>query len=157
MKNLIIRAIGRLPESWQKEAVHNYAERLGSLGGAEIVELPEAGKGSVKPDVARVNAAEAASLLKGIPDGAFVVALDETGKSYASPALAEALASWNANGRTVVFLIGGSWGLGDAVRERADAVLAFGPMTLPHGLARVVLLEQLYRARMIQEGRAYQK
>lgn len=134
-----------------------YAERLDALGGAEVVELPEAGKGSAKPDEARVRAAEGVSLLKGIPEGAFVVALDATGKSVSSPDLAVRLAGWLRQGQPVVFLIGGSWGLDAAVRERADAILAFGPMTLPHGLARVVLLEQLYRARMIQEGRAYQK
>jgi 23S rRNA (pseudouridine1915-N3)-methyltransferase len=157
MKNLIIRAIGRLPETWQKEAVHSYMERLSSLGGAEVIELPEASKGSAKPDEVRTRAAEAVSLLKGIPEGAFVVALDETGKAFSSPELAKRLAGWSEQGQPVVFLIGGSWGLDASVRERANAVLAFGPMTLPHGLARVVLLEQLYRARMIQEGRAYQK
>jgi len=157
MKNLVIRAIGRLPEAWHKEAIHMYTHRLDALGGVEMVELPEAGKGSAKPDEARVREAEGASLLKGIPEGAFVVALDEAGKAFSSPDLAARLLDWQHQGQPVVFLIGGSWGLSAAVRERANAVLAFGPITLPHGLARVVLLEQLYRARMIQEGRTYQK
>jgi 23S rRNA (pseudouridine1915-N3)-methyltransferase len=158
MKTLMIRTIGKLPESWQKEAIHIYEERLDAFGGVEIVELPEGHGGSAKPDEAKTRKVEAESLLKGIPDGAFIVALDETGKSMTSPTFATKLMDWSSGGsRTVVFLIGGSWGLDASVRDRSDVILSLGPMTLPHGIARVVLLEQLYRAKMISAGKTYHK
>lgn len=158
MKNLTIRAIGTLPESWQREAVHIYTERLAALGGIEVIQLPEGGAGSAKPDEKKTKEREADSLLKGVADRAFIVALDEAGTSYSSLHFAKKIDAWSEQGqRPLVFLIGGSWGLSGRVRERADAILSFGPMTLPHGIARVVLLEQLYRAKMINSGKTYHK
>lgn len=154
----MIRAIGRLPEPWQKEAVHMYEERLAPFGGVDITELPEGHGGSSKPDEHKTRSVEANSLLKGVPEDAFLVALDETGKSLSSVKLAEKLQDWSDDGRrTVAFVIGGSWGLDERVRKKAGAILSFGPMTLPHGIARVILLEQLYRAQMIRAGREYHK
>lgn len=135
-----------------------YEERLAAFGKIDLVELPEGHGGSSRPDEAKTRTIEAESLLKGVPKGAFVVALDETGKSFSSLSFAKKLEEWSENGaRSVVFLIGGSWGLDEKVRKAAGAVLSLGPMTLPHGMARAVLLEQLYRARMIQSGREYHK
>ncbi len=157
MKKLIIRAIGRVPEKWHQEAVEMYAERLRPMNPVEIVELPEGHGGSLKPDVEKTKGNEAESLLKGISKDAWVVALDESGKSLASTVFAEKLQEWTADGRTVVFLIGGSWGLGAEVKARANTTLSLGSMTLPHALARIVLLEQLYRAEMIRSGKTYHK
>lgn len=157
MTNLLIRAIGRTPEPWHQQAVHMYRERLAPLSPVEIVELPEGHKGSAKPDVEKTRAAEAKSLLKGIPRDAWVVALDEAGKNLSSMDFANALTDWTLNGRPVVFLIGGSWGLDGEVKARANVTLSLGAMTLPHALARIVLLEQLYRAAMIRSGKTYHK
>lgn len=157
MKSLIIRLIGKPTEDWQKDAIRMYEERLRPLASLQTIELPEGHGGSAKPDLAKTKKTEAQSLLKGIPDGAFVVALDETGKELDSPAFATKLSDWSDGGRTLVFLIGGSWGLDEPVRQRADAVLSFGKMTWPHSLARVMLLEQLYRAAMINAGKTYHK
>lgn len=154
MNKLRIRAIGRVPEPWQKEAVDMYVDRLKPLIHLEIVELPEGHKGSAKPDVEKTRQDEATSLLKGIPSDDVVVALDETGKLMDSPAFAQYLTQ---TASPVTFLIGGSWGLSDEARSRADLVLSLGKMTLPHGLARVVLLEQLFRAQMIRSGKPYHK
>ncbi len=135
-----------------------YVERLLPFGGVDIVELPEGHGGAKKPDQTKTRETEAASLLKGIPKEAFVIALDEQGKPLSSPDLAQRLQDWSSDGsRPVVFLIGGSWGLDPSIRTRADIILSFGPLTLPHNLARIVLLEQLYRARMITAGREYHK
>lgn len=154
----MIRAIGKLPESWQREAVHTYQERLDAFGGLEIVELPEGHGGSAKPDETKTRSIEATSLLKNLPEDAFVVALDETGKSFSSLDLAKKLDHWSDQGqKPVVFLIGGSWGLDASVRERANIILGLGPMTLPHGIARILLVEQLYRAKMITSGKTYHK
>jgi 23S rRNA (pseudouridine1915-N3)-methyltransferase len=111
----------------------------------------------VKPDVEKTRRTEAESLLKGIPNQAFVVAVDETGRTFSSNTFAEQIHAWSEGGRTLVFLIGGSWGLDTTVRDRADTVLSLGSMTLPHLLARIVLLEQLYRAETILAGKTYHK
>jgi 23S rRNA (pseudouridine1915-N3)-methyltransferase len=155
MKNLTIRAIGKPTDSWQREAIHMYAERLRPFADIQIIELPEGHDGSAKPNEAKTREIEAVSLLKGIPNDAFVIALDETGKSMASPDFSKRLADWSEGGRTIVFLIGGSWGLHENAKKYANFTLSFGPMTLPHNLARIVLLEQIYRAAMIQSGKTY--
>lgn len=156
MKNLIIRAVGRLPEPWQKEAIHMYQKRLSAFGGIEIVELKEGSAGSAKPDTIRVMDDEADELLKGLPDQATIIALDETGMSISSQDFSQKLKEWWGKG-PIVFLIGGSWGLDKKIIQKSDFVLSLGKMTLPHGLARVVLIEQLYRAKMIESGREYHK
>ena len=157
MKKITIRAIGRSTEPWQREGVDMYVDRLKPFVKLEIIELPEGHQGSPKPDLIKTRAREAAALLKGCPEGSWIVALDEKGTELASSALPSALVTWASGGREIVFLIGGSWGLDPAVRSRADTVLSLGKLTLPHGLARIVLLEQLYRAAMIRSGKTYHK
>jgi 23S rRNA (pseudouridine1915-N3)-methyltransferase len=157
MKNIHIRAIGSPSEAWQKAAAETYLTRLKPYAKVEIDERPEGHKGSAKPDATRAKAAEAQALLKAHKSDAFVIALDETGKEYSSSAFSKQLELWSEGGRPFVFLIGGSWGLSDEVRDKADALLSLGKMTLPHGLARIVLLEQLYRAEAIARGKEYHK
>jgi 23S rRNA (pseudouridine1915-N3)-methyltransferase len=157
MHKIILRVIGRPGEPWHQQAIHSYLERLSPYAKIEMVELPEGHGGSAKPDASKTRSAEALSLLKGIPQDARVVALDETGKQTDSPGLATYLETWTEGGRTVVFLIGGSWGLDRTVLDRADMILSLGKLTLPHLLARIVLLEQLYRAETILSGKTYHK
>ena len=157
MHKTTLRVIGRAQETWHVEALESYLDRLSPFQKIDLIELPEGHGGSAKPDLAKTRKVEAESLLKGIPDGAFAVALDETGKRFDSPTFAKKLETWAEGGRPVVFLIGGSWGLDASVRDRADVVLSLGEMTLPHLLARIVLLEQLYRAESILSGKTYHK
>ena len=157
MKKMIIRVIGKVHEAWQKEAIQMYMKRLQPLVDMEIIELSEGHSGSAKPNIVQAQEKEGESLLKSIPDNAVVIALDETGKKMSSKAFADKAGEWSQNGETLVFLIGGSWGLSDEVRSRADHVLSFGEMTLPHILARITLLEQLYRSEMIGRGKEYHK
>lgn len=154
MKNLIIRAIGRLPEPWHHEAIHSYLKRMSTV---DIIELPEGHRGAEKPDLNKTREAEADSLLKNLPKEATIVALDETGTILDSVQFSHQLASWTAGGRPVVFVIGGSWGLSDTVRKRAHIILSLGRLTLPHAIARIILIEQLYRAHMLQSGKTYHK
>jgi 23S rRNA (pseudouridine1915-N3)-methyltransferase len=156
MKNTMIRAIGRLQEPWHKEAVHMYATRLERFGGIEIVELPEGHGKSAKPDPHKGMKTEGEALLKGISDDATIIALDSHGKTLDSQSFSEQVALWSQKGR-VVFLIGGSWGIDTDVLKKADFVLSFGPMTFPHGIARLMLIEQIYRAKMIETGSEYHK
>ena len=157
MKSIHIRAIGSPTEAWQKAAAETYLTRLTPYAKIELNELAEGHKGSAKPDAARAKAAEAQALLKAHKSDAFVIALDETGKEYDSAGFSKQLEKWSEGGRALVFLIGGSWGLDETVRDNADTLLSLGKMTLPHGLARVVLLEQLYRAETISRGKEYHK
>ncbi len=158
MFRLSIRAIGKYPESWQQEAASMYQKRLKPLVSLDIIECPEGHGGSQTMDHDKTRRHEAEALLKGISKDSFVVALDESGKNMSSLAFAQSLTDWCKHGQcSVIFCIGGSWGLDASVRARANATLSLGLMTLPHGLARVVLLEQLYRAVMIQQGKTYHK
>lgn len=157
MKRIHIRAVGRLPEVWQREAQTALLARLQPYAKTEIHEISEGHKGSAKPDPERTRAAEAEGLLKGYGSDAFVIALDEHGKEYASPAFAAQLESWTQDGSPLVFMIGGSWGLDEALVQQADVKLSLGKMTWPHAVARLLLLEQLFRAETISRGKEYHK
>ena len=101
---------------------------------------------------------EALLLLDTVPDGAVVVALDERGKAFTSQAFAKKLQTFQDDGRSsIVFMIGGAYGHGEAVTDRADMLLSLGSMTWPHKLAKAMLAEQLYRATTIIEGHPYHK
>lgn len=157
MKAIHIRAIGKPTEDWQIEAADTYLQRLKPFSKADIVELKEGHGGSAKPDADKTRKIEAESLLKSIPDNAVIIALDETGHNLDSIAFANKLDSLSSSGAPLVFLIGGSWGLDQSVRDRAKLTLSFGKQTLPHNLARIVLLEQLYRAATILSKKEYHK
>jgi 23S rRNA (pseudouridine1915-N3)-methyltransferase len=121
---------------------------------AAIVELEE--KRKLPPP--QLKAREAELILAALPTGARLVALDERGQSWSSHELAERLAAWRDRGvAALAFAIGGADGLGQAVVERADAVLSLGTMTWPHLLVRSLLLEQLYRAQQIHAGHPYHR
>ncbi len=109
------------------------------------------------PDERRM-AEEAERLLQAVPDGAVVVALDERGQDLDSQSFAARISHWQGEGRReLACLIGGPDGLAPAVLERADEILAFGRMTWPHRLVRVMLAEQLYRAATILAGHPYHR
>lgn len=146
-----------MQESWHPQAIHSYATRIAPYARFSITEVAEGHQGSAKPNLEKARSAEALALLKNIPSNAVIIALDETGKELTSPAFAQHLEAWGGTGSLIVFLIGGSWGLDAAVRERAHFTLSLGKMTMPHALARIVLTEQLYRAMMILKGKEYHK
>jgi 23S rRNA (pseudouridine1915-N3)-methyltransferase len=157
---LSIVAVGRLKDGPERELYLKYAKRIDEAGRAvslgpltltEIAEARQASAGQRRADeAARIAAsAEAADL---------TVLLDEGGKTFGSEAFARYLGARRDEGRrTVAFLIGGPDGHGDAARQRAQLTLSLGPMTLPHGLARIVLAEQLYRAATILAGHPYHR
>jgi 23S rRNA (pseudouridine1915-N3)-methyltransferase len=156
MKKCNIRTIGKPTESWQKEAIHMYLTRLQSFGGVELVELPEGHGKTAKPDERKTRSAEAQTILKGIDEAAIVIALDQRGKMLDSKAFSKKISEWESR-NSLVFVIGGSWGLDETVLKRANFTLSLGEITLPHNLAKIVLLEQIYRAKMIENGREYHK
>jgi 23S rRNA (pseudouridine1915-N3)-methyltransferase len=157
---LSIVAVGRLKDGPERELYLKYAKRIDdagravALGPLTLAEIPEARQASA----AQRRADEAARLVEAAKSPDVRVLLDETGKGLNSEAFASWLAARRDEGqRTVAFLIGGPDGHGDAARSGAQLKLSLGPMTLPHGLARIVLAEQLYRAATILSGHPYHR
>lgn len=154
IRRATIVAVGRL-KGWAAEGAEDYAKRLRRHFPVEVVEVPEEdlNRGTQR----EVLDAEAARLLRRIPDGAYVVSLDrERGEGLSSEDLARRLEALGLSGKShVAFVLGGPLGLSPEVLGRADVLVSFGGVTLPHALARVVLLEQLYRAAKINRGEKY--
>ncbi len=151
---LRVLAIGKDRSGLFAPAAAEYAQRLGRYLRFELAELPEARKHAGTP---RAREEEGATLLARVDPREHVVALDERGREYTSAELARRLAAWLGGGRDVALVLGGADGLSPEVLARAGERLALSRMTLPHRLARVVLLEQLYRAMTIVRGEPYHK
>ncbi len=154
IRRATILAVGSL-KGWAANGADDYLKRLRRFFPLEVVEVPEEDLNRRSPE--EVLAAEAGRLLKRVPAGAYVISLDrEKGEPVSSENLAQRLNSLGISGRShVAFVLGGPLGLSTEVFKRADALVSFGPVTLPHALARVVLLEQLYRAAKINRGERY--
>ena len=155
-----IICVGNLKEKYWREACEEYAKRLGAFCKFGIVELPESRlpKSYSDADIAKVIETEGERILAKLAPGGFVVAMCIEGKELSSPALAAQLERIAVNGRSRVdFVIGGSYGLSQAVKARADLRLSMSPMTFPHQLARVMLCEQIYRAFSINADTKYHK
>ncbi|MBM3974935.1 MAG: 23S rRNA (pseudouridine(1915)-N(3))-methyltransferase RlmH [Planctomycetes bacterium] len=142
--------------SWVQEGCAEYEKRLPREWGFQLVEVKPEPRTS-GATTAKVQAAEAARLLAAAPKGAWLVALDERGEACSSQQLAARLAKWQQSGRDVALLVGGADGLDPDLRAKADLRVALSAMTLPHGLVRVFVVEQLYRAATLLQGRAYHK
>ena len=146
-------AVGGIKESFYREAIAEYVKRLGKWAKAEISEAEEASR---IDDPAAKREAEADGILRRIKGR--TVLLDVKGKRVTSEGLAQLISRYTLAGDSeLTFVIGGSNGVADSVKDRADEILSFGEITLPHQLFRVVLLEQLYRAETIINGAAYHK
>lgn len=149
-----VLAVGRL-RGWSAEGADDYLKRLRRYFPVEVVEVREADMNRISPE--EVLFREAELLLARIPNGAHVVALDrERGREHSSEGLAARLAALGTSGKShVAFVIGGALGLAPQVLSRSDEAWSLGAPTLPHALARVVLLEQVYRAVKIERGEKY--
>ncbi len=158
--NFEIICIGRLKDRFFEQASEEYVKRLGAFGKVRITELPAAPLPQ-EPNEKQIRAAlekEGAQILAHIPKGAAVYPMCIEGKQLSSEELsAELSAAANAGMGTAVFIIGGSCGLDETVKKAGKLRLSMSRMTFPHRLARVMLLEQIYRAMMIAEGRPYHK
>jgi 23S rRNA (pseudouridine1915-N3)-methyltransferase len=148
-----IAAVGRLKEPHWRAACAEYVKRLRPYATVEVVEVPDR---DIGPDMERARTAEGGDLLRAIPDGSRAVALEIGGRAMTSERFAAWLAEGMLHGASdVTFVVGGSAGLAPEVLARADERLSLSEMTLPHQLARVVLLEQVYRAFRIMRNEPY--
>ena len=151
--HVILSAIGKLKKNTpESELINTYLKRI--KWPVTIKEYEE--KRALSGDT--LKNAEADLLLSTIPEKAKVVVLDEHGETLSSRELANKMKAWQNNGTdTIAFLIGGADGHGQKVKDRANLMLSFGRMTLPHFLMRVVLAEQIYRAQTILDGHPYHR
>ena len=160
MLRVTVCAVGKLKEKYLKDAVAEYAKRLGRYCTLNVIEVadescPENAGEAVET---AVRAKESSRLLAKIPDASYVIALDVGGKMLSSEELARKTEAVELSGKShICFVIGGSIGFDDSVRERADMCLSFSKMTFPHQLMRVILLEQIYRSFRIRNGEPYHK
>ena len=156
---VMLLAVGRLKAGPERDLFDRYWKRAGPLakslgfGVLDIVELRE----SQADTGDQRKAAEGVLLLEKLKDGAVLIALDERGTTIATPQFSDKLALWRDAGRSIALVIGGPDGLDAAVRQRADIVIGFGAMTMPHQLVRVLAAEQVYRAMTILSGHPYHR
>ncbi|MDL2217213.1 23S rRNA (pseudouridine(1915)-N(3))-methyltransferase RlmH [Christensenellaceae bacterium OttesenSCG-928-M15] len=157
---MAIACVGRLKEEYWRAAAQEYEKRLSRFGKIEILEVEdERAPESLSPaERKKVMEKEGEKLLSRLMPRDHVIALTIEGKAYSSCGFAEFLEKLSHEGYTrIVFLIGGSLGLSEACVKRSDHQLSLSTMTMPHQLARVVLLEQVYRANKIQNNETYHK
>jgi len=148
--------IGKTKSAPIKQLIQEYFDRIGKFATVEMTELRD--RDDVGGDAQRIIDKEGQDILSRTASSSFLIALDERGREVDSRGLAELIEKHRLTGtKQITFVIGGYCGLSDAVRERADFVLALSKMTLTHELARVVLMEQVYRAFAIIRGLPYQK
>jgi 23S rRNA (pseudouridine1915-N3)-methyltransferase len=153
---LTLVCIGKLSADWLQSGASDYAGRISHYLPLTIDELKEVKAGGKKPDRAQIRQREGDLLLQKISPSAFVVALDEQGKSVGSESLSHFIGKHMLDGtQEVTFLIGGAYGLSDQVKQRADMTLSLSAMTLTHQMARLLLLEQIYRAMTILRNEPY--
>ena len=151
-------AVGKLKEKPLRALCDEYLKRLQRYRRTVEIEVPDLPERDGEAAQRAVMDAEAAGILSHIPDKAYVIALAIGGERLDSMGFAEKLDGLEMAGKShIVFVIGGSLGLGTQVMKRSDARISLSDMTLPHGLARLVLLEQVYRARKILAGERYHK
>lgn len=154
---LTLISVGKNAEPFVREASAEYAARIRRYADLVLTVVPEERVAAAgREDFIRRE--EGRRIREKIPTSALRIALDERGKSFTSEAFSRLLEGWRAAGvRTAAFLLGGPYGLDEALKQEADIRLSLSPMTLTHGMARMILLEQLYRAFTLIRKEPYHK
>jgi 23S rRNA (pseudouridine1915-N3)-methyltransferase len=157
---IVVAAVGRLKQGPERELAARYHKLAASTGrsaginGFDIIEIGE----SRASDPARRMTEESIAIANVMPEDCMMVILDQRGESMSSPSFAGRLQGWRAQKKAAVaFVVGGHDGLAPSLREKAELAIAFGAATWPHGLARIMLLEQIYRAITILAGHPYHR
>lgn len=159
MMNVTVIAVGKLKESYLRDGCSEYIKRLSAYAKINVIEIAEE-RASDNPSQSEINNViekEGERIVAKIPKGAAVIPLCIEGKEYSSPDFSQLIESISMNSSHLCFVIGGSFGLSDSVKAAGKYKLSFGKMTLPHQLARMVLLEQVYRAFSISNHSKYHK
>jgi len=160
MFTITLLTVGKLKEKFYLAAAEEYAKRLRGMCKFDLIELPEQ-RLPENPSAAQIAEGlqkEAAQIFGKIPKGAWLCVMTPEGKLLSSEKLASTLSSIKAGGKSsACFVIGSSFGMAPEVKAKADLQLSMSPMTFPHHLARIMVMEQLYRAESIQAGTKYHK
>ena len=158
--NITVIALGKLKEKYLRDEVDEYTKRISAYGKVDIIELNPV-RLSDSPSQTEIDNAltkEAEEIKKKIPNGSYVFSLCIEGKEKSSEQLAQNIKDVTLNGKSsIVFIIGSSFGLSPEIKKLSDCRLSFSPMTFPHQLMRVMLLEQIYRAFQINNNGKYHK
>ena len=157
---ITVVTVGKIKEKYLKDAIAEYSKRLSKYCKLEIVEVADEKTPDHASEVVEdaIRSKEAERILKYVKDDAFVITLEINGKQLASEELADKIDKLGVQGTShIIFIIGGSIGLGQEVLQKSNFALSFSKMTFPHQLMRVILLEQIYRSYRIINGEPYHK
>ena len=157
---ITILTVGKIKEKYLRDAIAEYSKRLSRYAKLEIIEVADEKTPDNASETVETNIKnkEAERLLKYIRDDAYLITLEIKGKQLTSEELAQKIDTLGVQGTShIIFVIGGSLGLGEEVLKRSNYALSFSKMTFPHQLMRVILLEQIYRSFRIRAGEPYHK
>jgi len=157
---LTVIAVGKIKERYFRDAVSEYAKRLGRYCTLEICEVQDekTPEGASEGEKEAILSREGDRILKKIPEDGYVITLEIAGKKTDSVSFGRMIEKLGIRGKShLIFVIGGSLGLHEQVRKRSDLAVSFSDMTFPHQLMRVILLEQIYRGYRIVKGEPYHK
>lgn len=149
-------AVGHKMPAWITTGFTEYAKRMTREAQIELIEIKPEPRTTGK-SVTQMMEAEAQRILTALPKDALRIALDERGEHFSTKQLAQQMQNWMGGGRDVAFIIGGADGLHESIKNSAQQLLALSIMTLPHGLVRVLLAEQLYRAHSLMHNHPYHR
>lgn len=157
---ITLLCVGKIKEKYWQSAIDEYAKRLAKYHQFKIVTVADEKDPAQESDkaICALKDKEAERLAKHIKDDDFVITLEIGGKELDTLALADTFRRWETSGHThLVFVIGGSYGLGERILQRSDFALSFSKLTFPHQLMRVIFCEQLYRCARVNAGQKYHK
>ncbi|SKC88481.1 23S rRNA (pseudouridine(1915)-N(3))-methyltransferase RlmH [Maledivibacter halophilus] len=158
--NMTIISVGKIKEKYLKNAIGEYSKRLSRYCKLSFIEVPDerAPENLSETEIKNIKDKEGNIILKNIKEGAYVIVLDIKGKMMTSEEFAKKIDDLGILGKSnIVFVIGGSLGLSKKVLDKSNFKLSFSPMTFPHQLMKVILLEQVYRGFRINRGEPYHK
>ena len=153
---LLILAVGHKMPSWITEGFNEYTKRMPREAKIELLEIKPEPRTTGKT-VVQIMEAEAQRIRAALPQDALRIVLDERGSHWSTKQLAQQMQDWLGGGRDVAFVIGGADGLHESIRSSANQLLALSAMVLPHGMVRVLLAEQLYRAHSLLNNHPYHR
>lgn len=159
MLTINVICVGKLKESFFKEAIDEYSKRLSRYCNLEITELPDEKipNNPNEKQIEQVKEKECSNILSHVKKDSYIISLDLTGKQLSSEELSSKLDNLSLTTSHITFIIGGSLGLTQEVLSKSDTILSFSKMTFPHQLIRIFLLEQIYRSFKISNGETYHK
>ncbi len=153
---LLILAVGNKMPSWITEGFNEYGKRMPREAKIELIEIKPEARSSGKT-AAQIMEAEAQRVKAALPPSALCIALDERGATPTTKQLSQQMQDWMQQGRDVAFVIGGADGLHESIKHQAKHLMALSALTLPHGMVRVLLAEQLYRAHSLLHNHPYHR